>query len=124
PRACFSEKELNATRWYAAKNGVSVQPTIKQVKNHRQDILTVAGLETKLVDGKLGNCFAVNDWFKILEHEFANPLIRPKLHLYPEDSGEKLEEARQAAKWKHEVDGNISGPMARGTGGKDYYVEE
>lgn len=44
--------------------------------------------------------------------------------MYPEDSGGKLEEARQAAKWKEEVNGNISGPMARGTGGKDYYVEE
>ncbi|KAJ7840538.1 hypothetical protein B0H14DRAFT_2587418 [Mycena olivaceomarginata] len=124
PRACFSEKELNATRWYAKKNGVSMQPTIKQVKNHRQDILNTAGLETKLLEGKLGNSFAVNDWFKILEHEFANPLVRPKLHLYPEDSGEKLEEARQAEKWKEEVDGNISAPMARGNGGKDYYVEE
>ncbi|KAJ7038972.1 hypothetical protein C8F04DRAFT_1321658 [Mycena alexandri] len=124
PRACFSEKELNATRWYAKKNGVSLQPTIKQVKNHRPSILNVAGLDTKLVDGKLGNSFAVNDWFKIIEHEFANPLIRPKMHLYPEDSGNKLEEGRQAAKWKEEVDGNISGPMARGNGGKDYYVEE
>ncbi|KAJ7884797.1 hypothetical protein B0H14DRAFT_2564195 [Mycena olivaceomarginata] len=97
PRACFSEKELNATQWYAKKNGVSLQPTIKQVKNHRQSILNVAGLERKLIDGKLGNSFAVNDWFKILEHEFANPLIRPKLHLYPEDSGDRLEEGRQAA---------------------------
>ncbi|KAJ6618149.1 hypothetical protein B0H10DRAFT_2164261 [Mycena sp. CBHHK59/15] len=124
PRACFSEKELNATQWYAAKNGVSAQPSIKQVKNHRQDISNVAGLATQLVDGKLGNCFAVNDWLRILEHEFANPLVRPKLHLYPEDSGDRLEEGRQAAKWKQEVDGNISGPMARGNGGKDYYVEE
>ncbi|KAJ6570768.1 hypothetical protein B0H10DRAFT_1839798 [Mycena sp. CBHHK59/15] len=88
PRACFSEKELNATRWYAAKNGVSAQPSIKQVKNHRQDISNVAGLATQLIDGKLGNCFAVNDWLRILEHEFANPLVRPKLHLYPEDSGD------------------------------------
>jgi hypothetical protein len=56
--------------------------------------------------------------------EFANPLTRLKLHLYPEDSGERLEEARQATKWKEEVDGNISGPMARGNGEKDYYVEE
>ncbi|KAJ7181855.1 hypothetical protein C8R46DRAFT_1313390 [Mycena filopes] len=124
PRACFSEKELNATRWYAKKNGVSTQPTIKQVKNHRADILSVAGLNTKLLDGKLGNAFAINDWFTILKHEFANPLIRPKLHLYPEDTGKRLGEARQAAKWRVEVDGNISGPMARGNGGKDYYVEE
>ncbi|KAJ7469074.1 hypothetical protein FB451DRAFT_1177070 [Mycena latifolia] len=124
PRACFSEKELNATRWYAQKNGVFIQPTIKEVKNHHEDILNVAALGTKFVDGKLGNSLVVNDWFKILKHEFANPLVRPKLQLNPEDSGEKLEEARQAAKWKCEVDGNISGAMSRGSGGKDYYIEE
>ncbi|KAJ7719255.1 hypothetical protein B0H14DRAFT_3098620 [Mycena olivaceomarginata] len=106
PRACFSEKELNATRWYAKKNGVSSQPTIKQVKNHREDILNVAGLQTKLLHGKLGNTFAVNDWLRFFS------------------IGQRLEEARQAAKWKQEVDGNISGPMARGTGGKDFFVEE
>ncbi|KAJ7761856.1 hypothetical protein B0H14DRAFT_2251773, partial [Mycena olivaceomarginata] len=60
----------------------------------------------------------------IIAQELANPLIRPKLHLYPEDSREILEEARQTAKWKQEVNGNISGPMVRGNGGKDYYVEE
>ncbi|KAJ6614052.1 hypothetical protein B0H10DRAFT_1648896, partial [Mycena sp. CBHHK59/15] len=121
PRSCFSEKELNATRWYARKNGVS---SIKQVKNHRKSILNVAGLDTVLIDGELGNCFAVNDWHKIIQHEFSNPLVRPKMHLYPEDTGEQLEEARQAAKWKDEVDGNIAGPMACGADRKDYYVEE
>ncbi|KAJ6538911.1 hypothetical protein B0H10DRAFT_1626176, partial [Mycena sp. CBHHK59/15] len=124
PRSCFSEKELNATRWYAKKNGVTGQPTIRQVKNHRTDILKIAGVSTSLVDGQLGNVFAINDWLKILEHEFANPLVRPHVHLYPEDSGNRLEEARQAAKWKEEVDGNISAPMARAPNGKDYYVEE
>ncbi|KAJ6596436.1 hypothetical protein B0H10DRAFT_1828415, partial [Mycena sp. CBHHK59/15] len=95
PRSCFSEKELNATRWYAKKNGVSGQPTIRQVKNHRPDILNVAGVSTTLINGQLGNVFAINDWLKIIEHEFANPLVRPHLHLYPEDSGKRLEEARQ-----------------------------
>ncbi|KAJ7246761.1 hypothetical protein C8J57DRAFT_726125 [Mycena rebaudengoi] len=124
PRSCFSEKELNATRWYAKKNGVAGQPSIRQVKNHRSSILNIAGISTKLMDGKLGNIFAINDWIKILEHEFANPLVRPYLHLYPEDSGIRLEEARQATKWKEEVDGNVSAPMARSANGKDCYVEE
>ncbi|KAJ6580335.1 hypothetical protein B0H10DRAFT_2179659 [Mycena sp. CBHHK59/15] len=124
PRSCFSEKELNATRWYAKKNGVSGQPTIRQVKNHRPDILNVAGVSTTLINGQLGNVFAINDWLKIIEHEFANPLVRPHLHLYPEDSGKRLEEARQGAKWKDEVDGNLSAPMARAENGKDYFVEE
>ncbi|KAJ6624135.1 hypothetical protein B0H10DRAFT_2186725, partial [Mycena sp. CBHHK59/15] len=124
PRSCFSEKELNATRWYAKKNGVSGQPTIRQVKNHRPDILNVAGVSTTLINGQLGNVFTINDWLKIIEHEFANLLVRPHLHLYPEDSGKRLEEARQGAKWKDKVDGNLLAPMARAENGKDYFVEE
>ncbi|KAJ7687827.1 hypothetical protein B0H17DRAFT_1203347 [Mycena rosella] len=77
-----------------------------------------------MIDGKLGNVFAINDWLKIIEHEFGNPLVRKHLHLYPEDTGCRLEEARQAAKWKEEVDGNVSSPMARAENGRDYYVEE
>ncbi|KAJ7702836.1 hypothetical protein B0H17DRAFT_1157414 [Mycena rosella] len=123
-RSCFSEKELNATRWYAKKNGVGGQPSIRQVKNHCPDILNVAGVSTTLIDGKLGNVFAINDWLKIIEHEFGNPLVRKHLHLYPEDTGCRLEEARQAAKWKEEVDSNVSSPMARAENGRDYYVEE
>ncbi|KAF8133135.1 hypothetical protein K438DRAFT_813641 [Mycena galopus ATCC 62051] len=76
PRSCFSEKELNLTRWYAKKSGVSGQPSIKQFKNHRSNILNVAGISTNLVEGGLGNLFAINDWLKILEHEFGNPLVR------------------------------------------------
>jgi glucan phosphoethanolaminetransferase (alkaline phosphatase superfamily) len=68
PRSCFSEKELSVTRWYARKNGVSGQPSIKQVKNHRSDILNVAGVKTTLIEGQLGNLFAINDWLKIIEH--------------------------------------------------------
>ncbi|KAJ6628641.1 hypothetical protein B0H10DRAFT_1665935, partial [Mycena sp. CBHHK59/15] len=105
-------------------NGVSGQPTIKQVKNHCKGILNVAGLDTVLIDGELGNCFTVNDWHKIIQHEFSNPLVCPKMHLYAEDTRESLEEARQAAKWKNEVDSNIAGPMARGDDGNDYFVEE
>ncbi|KAF7349031.1 hypothetical protein MVEN_01424500 [Mycena venus] len=71
PRACFSEKELNATRW------------------------------------------------NLLTRSFV-----PSFTCIQRIAGERLEEARQAAKWKQEVDGNISGPMARGRGGKDYFVEE
>lgn len=62
----------------------------------------------------------LNDYKK----EFANPLIRPLLPFYPEDSGNKLEEARQATRWKNEVDPNLGGPMAREANGTDYFIEE
>ncbi len=56
--------------------------------------------------------------------EFANPIVRKSLETYPEDNGCKLQQASQAARWRHEVDGNLAAPMARDANGKDYFVEE
>lgn len=53
-----------------------------------------------------------------------NPLVRPHLQTYPEDSGQRLQEVRQAQRWRDEVDPNIAAPMARGEDGKDYFVGE
>ncbi|KAJ7699357.1 hypothetical protein B0H17DRAFT_1129406 [Mycena rosella] len=94
PQACFSEKELGATCWYTEKN----------------DIRKIAEINTTLVDGKLGNCFAVNDWSKILVHEFANPLVHPRLHLYPEDSREWLEEHNRQPNGNMKLTATCQGP--------------
>ena len=56
--------------------------------------------------------------------EWGNPLVRPFLHTYPEDAGDCLSEAPQAAKWHDEVNPNLAAPMARALDGNDYYVEE
>ncbi|KZT20338.1 hypothetical protein NEOLEDRAFT_1165089 [Neolentinus lepideus HHB14362 ss-1] len=124
PRALFSEMELRVMRWFAIQNGVARLPTVKQTKRRRQNIMEITGIESTTVEGKLGHLYMVNDWRKIIEHEFANPLVRGKLHFYPEDSGYHLEDARQAERWRDEVDGNLACPMVRDRDGKDYFVEE
>ncbi|KAF7971893.1 hypothetical protein HWV62_19513 [Athelia sp. TMB] len=124
PRSLFSEAELKAARWYAAKHGVTGLPNVRQVKNHRKKILDAAGISTRTVEGKLGNLYAVNDWAQIIRNEFANPLVRPHISVYPEDSGDCLEETRQAARWKTEINTVFAGVMARGDADKDYFVEE
>ncbi|KAJ7714682.1 hypothetical protein B0H14DRAFT_2306770, partial [Mycena olivaceomarginata] len=56
--------------------------------------------------------------------EFANPLVRPHIRVFGEDSGDKLGEACQAEKWKLEVvAADLAGPMVRHEG-KDYFVNE
>jgi hypothetical protein len=40
----------------------------------------------------------------------ANPQVRPHLHFLPEDSGSHLEEARQAARWLHELSPELTTP--------------
>lgn len=67
-RAMFSEQQLDISRWFADLNGVDNLPSIKQVKNHRKEILNAAGLSSHVRDSQLGSLFAHNDFVKILHH--------------------------------------------------------
>lgn len=51
-------------------------------------------------------------------------MTRAQLHLYSEDGGETLHEARHGRRWGREVDAVLAGPMARSKTGKDYFVNE
>lgn len=53
----------------------------------------------------------------------ANPKVRPNLSFYPEDSGKRVSEARQAERWLHEAPADQLTPMAR-LGVKDFYIHE
>ena len=53
----------------------------------------------------------------------ANPRVCPHLHFYPEDSGQILSEARQAAKWLHEIPSEETTPMIR-IQNTDYFIYE
>ncbi|KAF7966311.1 hypothetical protein HWV62_39171 [Athelia sp. TMB] len=78
-------------------------PTIRQVKSYRERVLEHCGVSPKLINGKHGNLFALNDFAKIIAHEMANPLVRKHMHPFGEDAGPKLKEAWQANRWKDEV---------------------
>lgn len=53
----------------------------------------------------------------------ANPKVRPNLSFYPEDSGKRVSEARQAERWLHEAPAEQLTPMAR-LGMKDFFIHE
>ncbi|KAJ3559218.1 hypothetical protein NM688_g473 [Phlebia brevispora] len=124
PRSMFSETELEVTRWFAENLGITNLPSVKQVKDHRERILAVAGAAPKVIRSELGNLYAHNSIKVLLEHEFANPLVRRSLQTYPEDTEPRLKEAAQAERWRCEVDSSLSAPMVRDHNGKDYFVDE
>ena len=68
PRSVFSENELEATRWFAQKTGVRNLTHVKQVKEYREKILNVAGLESTTHDGQLGHLYTLNNLETILAH--------------------------------------------------------
>lgn len=68
PRALFSESEMQVTRWFAARLGVANIPTVDEVKNHRPEILRVAGASPTLHEGQLGHIYSMLDLSTILQH--------------------------------------------------------
>lgn len=57
----------------------------------------------------------------------ANPLVRPHLHFYPEDSGKGLHQAWQGKRWRHDKDPTYLTPMIRlafGLSHQDFYIHE
>jgi hypothetical protein len=53
----------------------------------------------------------------------SNPQVHPHLAFYPEDSDGSLSEAWQAEQWLHELDADLTTPMAR-LSGRDYFIHE
>lgn len=53
----------------------------------------------------------------------ANPRVRPYMSFYPEDSCPFLGEARQGAKWLHEMPSELTTPMIR-LNKDDFYIFE
>lgn len=53
----------------------------------------------------------------------GNPRVRHNLHVYPEDAGPVLREARQGSRWLHEMPSDQTTPMIRRSNG-DYYIHE
>ncbi|KAI0739726.1 hypothetical protein C8Q80DRAFT_1051189, partial [Daedaleopsis nitida] len=124
PRALFSEAEIKAAQWYARKNGAHKLPSSRQVKKYREAVMTVAGANSRTHKGACGHLYTTNDVEVIIHHEWANPIVRPCLAMYPEDDNGRLADARHGARWLHEVDPDLAAPMARGEDGRDYFVNE
>ena len=64
----FSEKELEVTRWVCGQLGLHSLPSVKQLKDHRARVLTVAGLTTVTAESQQHNIYAYNDIKRIIEH--------------------------------------------------------
>jgi hypothetical protein len=58
-----------------------------------------------------------------LDQEICNPKVRPNIHFYPEDTGKRLGEGRQAERWLKELRPEETTPMIR-VREHDYYIYE
>ncbi|KAH9945634.1 hypothetical protein B0H21DRAFT_693918 [Amylocystis lapponica] len=124
PRSVFSQRQLDLFLWLLKVNGVDDVPSVKTMQGLNAKLQKMCGIDSIGYKGALGHNYYVNDLAQILAQEMANPRVRPHLHFYPEDTqGVSLAEARQGARWLHEIPDHLITPMAR-IGTQDFYIHE
>ncbi|KIJ46219.1 hypothetical protein M422DRAFT_250259 [Sphaerobolus stellatus SS14] len=123
PRCAFSDSQHGALEWAFAALGVSNIPSARVAKDIDKALQASCGITSKRYEGGLGHIYYANDLSGIIAQEMANPIVRPHLRFYPEDSGKKLAEAIQGRRWLYEMDDECLTPMIR-IGKQDYFVFE
>ncbi|THU99664.1 hypothetical protein K435DRAFT_818510 [Dendrothele bispora CBS 962.96] len=124
PRSVFSEKQLDLLMWLLHINQVPAEvPSVDSMKALNERLQKLYGINSIRKQGALGHVYYVNDLAQIIAQEMANPQVREHLKFYPEDSGKKLSEARQAQRWLEEIPDELLTPMAR-IRGHDFYIHE
>ncbi|KAJ8521961.1 hypothetical protein ONZ45_g1372 [Pleurotus djamor] len=123
PRSVFSHRQLDLFLWLLRVNGVEDVPSVKKMIKLNADLQKACGVETLEYNGALGHKYYMNSLSDIISQEMANPQVRPHLSFYPEDSGKRLSEARQASRWLHDAPDDQLTPMIR-LGSQDYFIYE
>ncbi|KAF8966226.1 hypothetical protein BDZ97DRAFT_1657897 [Flammula alnicola] len=123
PRSVFSRKQLDLFLWLLRINDVDDVPSTKSLKTLNKILQNSCGVDTLAYDGKLGHRYHVNNMAQILAQEMCNPKVRPHIHFYPEDTGKRLDESRQAERWLKELRPEETTPMVR-VREDDYYIYE
>ncbi|KAJ3884626.1 hypothetical protein GG344DRAFT_60313, partial [Lentinula edodes] len=128
PRSVFSMRQLDLFLWLFRVNGIEDATSVKTMKELDTKLQNLYRIQTYKYKGAFGHLYYVNSLADIISQEMSNPQVRNHLSFYPEDcGGENLSEARQFARWLHEIPDEELGPMVRlGPSGRsnDYYVFE
>ncbi|EPQ53882.1 hypothetical protein GLOTRDRAFT_106509 [Gloeophyllum trabeum ATCC 11539] len=85
-------------------------PSFKSLRALQTKLTQDTGPKTENHTSSLGNHFCMNDPAGLFAMDWANPLVRKHMNLYPEVA-RKVSEAWQAGKWTEETDLDLLTPM-------------
>ncbi|KAG5649806.1 hypothetical protein H0H81_001936 [Sphagnurus paluster] len=110
PRLRLSDDHLKAIIWVMRECGTPNVPSFSSFRKMQSDLTKEFGISPKLHTSSLGNHFYMNHPAKLLALDWANPLVRSSIHVYPELKG-PVSELWQASKWLDELDEDENSPM-------------
>ncbi|EPQ52923.1 hypothetical protein GLOTRDRAFT_46299 [Gloeophyllum trabeum ATCC 11539] len=115
-----------AILWVMRECETADVPSFKSLRTLQTKLTKDMGLKTESHTSSLGNHFCMNDPIQLFAMDWANPLVREHMNLYPEISP-KVSEAWQAGKWAEETDLDLLTPMwadRKKAPHRHYYVKE
>ncbi|KIJ47128.1 hypothetical protein M422DRAFT_249438 [Sphaerobolus stellatus SS14] len=123
PRMRLSDTQMEAVLWVMKESGSRNVPSLDTLRRVQGKLQKVTGIPTTKFKSSQGNVFYVNNVAKQLAEDWANPLVRPFMQLYPEETPNWMSETWHGEKLCKEMRTDQLSPMV-GVNNKHFYIEE
>ncbi|KIJ24240.1 hypothetical protein M422DRAFT_104627, partial [Sphaerobolus stellatus SS14] len=123
PRLWLSDSQMRAIMWVMKEIGGRDVPSLDTLCQVQEKLRKTTAISSTKYKSAQGNIFYVNDIKQQIAEDFSNPLIRPHLQLYPEDTPNRMSETWHAAKMCKEIQVDQLSPIVA-VGSKHFYINE
>ncbi|KAJ7836514.1 hypothetical protein B0H13DRAFT_1913006 [Mycena leptocephala] len=128
PRLRLSDDHLKSIIWVMRECRTPNVPSFSALRKKQESLTRTAGIPSQHHTSSLGNHFYMNHPAKLFALDWANPLVRPFIHVYPEVMG-PISEFWQSDKWTTEIDLDELSPMwanweNRSKSHRHFYIKE
>ncbi|KZT28379.1 hypothetical protein NEOLEDRAFT_1161183 [Neolentinus lepideus HHB14362 ss-1] len=101
---------MKAILWVMEECGTPDVPSLTALRALQNKLVSNIGLKTESHTSSLGNHFCMNNPAQLFAMDWANPLVREHMNIYPEITN-KVSEPWQAGKWAKDTDLDLLSPM-------------
>ncbi|KAJ6583723.1 hypothetical protein B0H10DRAFT_1833401 [Mycena sp. CBHHK59/15] len=124
PRLRISSSLMRVLIWILKEAGCKDVPSFDHLRRMQKSIHSECGIPTILCKSVQGKVFFMNDPAAIIAQDWANPMTRKLIHVYPEIPLDGIiREIWHAQKWRQNMDLDMLSPMYE-SGSSHCYVNE
>ncbi|KAF7374456.1 hypothetical protein MSAN_00329700 [Mycena sanguinolenta] len=122
PRCRFTSAQMSLVLHFAKQLGVADVPSLKALRKTQQKLQYSCSTKPQKSRSHLGNIFYINDIRDSIARDFANPLVIPHMHFYPEENDGPISETYQAERWMKYTPSQLTPMFLRGF--KRFWIKE